>query len=549
MNSTSFNTFPADEIVALMYEGSSAITTGIPFLRMPSFYNPKSLGFLNQAIEGTLGEDFLIETAHYYSFQNMNSLESNDFGSLSIQPAVVKSFRAKKAERIFGASLKISSIQENLLFDGNGQFLASKLRNIIQGSTQSLSALIYSYILEKYFASNQLVEAWYDETNKILVPHGAPYATYTAANNNLLANGRFDLLSLNTMFAQIRKVLGESTINAEYPYISIIERALFSSLLIGQSLTFTNQIVMEGYRNSLKDVVKMMGGEVYSLSTRDVNGNDWIYSNPNNAIPLVNSTTGVPITAPIFTLQTFTTDGTNMTAVIKNDLSTATSVLGVGATFGFEDRSIQYTLAGDTATTEGRPLTLVLDKVDGYLPGNKATWLYTATGSAPNAIFTVKLVGSIRPRVSVNGVVQGVGNDPNCNITVDFTDITLATPSEINKKLKQFLETKRLVPLVAKHEYILYYQTESSYQLCYHNIPAPQVFGATPMGSSFSGNFLEAMNLSLDKNVMRGTEAPVAYQVYPDPLFTQSLVRMIATHTAVFDNYTLRTAAIAFYKN
>ena len=105
------------------------------------------------------------------------------------------------------------------------------------------------------------------------------------------------------------------------------------------------------------------------------------------------------------------------------------------------------------------------------------------------------------------------------------------------------------MPLVAKYEYILYYQTESSYQLCYHNIPAPQTFGSTPMGSNLTSNFLEAMNLSLDKNVMRGTEAPVAYQVYPDPAYTQSLLRMMATHTAVFDNYTLRTAAIPFYKN
>jgi hypothetical protein len=549
MNSTSFSTFPTDEIIALMYEGSSEITTGIPFLRMPSFYNPKSLGFLNQAIEGTLGESFLVETAHYYSFQSINKFDANDFGSVSIQPAIVKSFTAKKAERKFTEVLRVGSIEENLFFDGNGKFLASKLRGIIRGSAQSLSALIYSYILEKYFASNKLIEACYDSTNKILVPHGAPYATYIAANNNLLADGRFNLLSLNTVFSQIRQVLGESTINAEYPYVSVIKRSLFNSLLIGQSLTFTNEIVMEGYRNSLKDVVKMMGGEVYSLSTRDVNGNDWIYSNPNNAIPLVNSATGVPVTAPVFTLQTFTTDGTNMTAVIKNDLSTSTSVLGVGATFGFEDQSIQYTLAGDTATTEGRPLTLVLDKPDGYLPGNKATWLYTATGAAPNAIFTVKLVGSIRPRVSVNGVLQGVGNDPNCNITVDFTDITLATPTAINAKLKAFLETKRLVPVIGKYEYVLYYQTESSYQLCYHNIPAPQTFGSTPMGSNLTSNFLEAMNLSLDKNVMRGTEAPVGYQVYPDPAYTQSLLRMMATHTAVFDNYTLRTAAIAFYKN
>ncbi|MEY3415042.1 MAG: hypothetical protein RLZZ418_270 [Pseudomonadota bacterium] len=551
--------YPTNTQQALHFKLARHIQESDVFMQDPKMFNEKSKKIFEDTTKIRLGTQIQLDCAHYNEAQTVSGFVGTPLNSVVSQQAKNITYPVTLGEFMTITQVQISNNDIAWQYQDNNDYMISLLMNVNSGTPGNIAAKKYSYTTNSFRNSNQIYIAQIDRTaNKVATPYLSNLSNFTTADPDN-ASSNFNIQTLGEKIARIVRVIGIPVNNESEGFgrINIISRLRFKKLASNQANYFTENLTMLTYHGSTDRFVEI-NKELYAMAEYEVMDNSLAFNDPKWALPSVNpdgtrgaNNNGETIGAITLTGLTIDANTGNMTATINVTGATTGDVLYFGDTFYFDNRNYSFIRAStgllSTAKTD---MSITLAKPTGYVETDVSTHKYTSVGS----VFTVNLVGQLRPFVTVGSLNIPANNDPNINVSVAIGTIAAITPANINAALTTLLTTAPnnvLIPLCMSREHVLTFKTHSHYEFSI----APswvQPYANYPMGTSVDDNYMKFLQFVGNPDVIKSVPINVGYQLDFGStnlvgIKDTQYVNVYTALTSSFDNYQLNQGAVALH--
>lgn len=549
--------YPTNTQQALHFKLGKHIQESDVYTQDPKMFNSKGKNIFDETTKIRLGTVIQLNAAHYYETQKVNGFTGTNLNSILSQQAKSITFPVTLGEFMTVNHIEISNNDFAWQYQENADYMASLLMDVNSGTPGNIAAKKYSYTTNVYRNTNQIYISQIDRTvNQVATPYLSNLTNFVAKDPDN-ASSEFNIQTMGEKIARIVRVIGDPADNETTGFgrINIISRTRFKKLASNQANSFTPDLTMLTYHGSTDRFVEI-NKELYALAEYQVMDNSLAVGDPRWVMPTVTAAGargpnngGNAIGAMTITGMTINASG-NITATINIVGATTGDTLYFGDTFYFNTKgNFQFIRAAtgnlSTAITD---MSITLAKPIGYIEDDPATHKYTATGT----VFTVNLVGQLRPFVKVDGLSIPANNDPNIKIEVTLSILADVNQTNINNALITLLTTSpnnALIPLCMAREHVLTFKTHAHYEFSIspHWV---QPYSDPTMGTSVESNYMKFMRFVGDPKIIRSVPINIGYQL---DFSANNLVGIKDTQyinvytalTSTFDNYQLNQGAIA----
>ena len=551
-------TYPTDTLSAIYFQTGRHIQASDPFMADPMLYNEKSKEIFDK-LEGTrLGQTIQLNSPHYFQSQSINSFLDADLNTLAPQALLNITFPVTLGELRLGSEITLSDNERSWQYQERPDFLTAEFKNLNDGLVSSFAAQKFNYSVNVYRNSCQIYRAIVDRSaDQVAIPYLKDQANLTAIDPSLAADV-FNVMRLEEKIENITRVIGKplEMFRGKMGRINIISRIRWKQLSSNLASQFVQPLTLDTYEDS-KDVLVETPNEVYALADYAVMSNSFASNDVNWLLPTVNNlgTQGpnnLGTAAPfVFTLTAFAIDARgNATGTITCPQSVAANKLAFGDVFYFNNPAFSFVRVNTgNLTTASADMTLVLAKPNTYNENSTSTWFYPNSGGVTK--YPVNFVGQFRPFVTLNGVAYPINNDPNINVTLNYTTLAAlqaAAALNFSADLATLLTTGSnniLIPLCSPREHNLTFKTQDHYEFSFPP-KMVQPYANINFNAEIDDTFMRFIKYTGNPDVVKSVPINMGYQVSYIGRATQRMT-VVSALTTTFDNYQLNLGAVAIY--